>query len=169
VRIVVSLAALIIRSVRASAAADVSSIADALGVGRFAVMGHSGGGAHALACGALLPERVLGVVCVAGLAPFQAKGLDWFAGMAAAGAAELRAAARGRATLEDHLGSTEFDPEQFTLADHAALAGAWSWLGEVAGQALESGLIGMVDDDLATVAPWGLTLSRSARRCCSST
>jgi hypothetical protein len=46
-------------------------------------------------------------------------------------------------------------PEQFTLADHAALAGAWSWLGEVAGQALESGLIGMVDDDLATVAPWG--------------
>ena len=33
----------------ASAAADVSAIADALGIGRFAVMGHSGGGAHALA------------------------------------------------------------------------------------------------------------------------
>jgi pimeloyl-ACP methyl ester carboxylesterase len=139
----------------AAAAADVAGVADALGIGQFAVMGHSGGGAHALACGALLPERVLGVACVAGLAPFHAEGLDWFAGMAAAGAAELRAAALGRAALEDHLASTEFDPEQFTPADHAALAGAWSWLGEVAGQALEGGLGGMVDDDLATVAPWG--------------
>lgn len=89
----------------AAAAADVSSIADALGIGQFAVMGHSGGGAHALACGALLPDRVVGVVCVAGLAPFHAEGLDWFAGMAAAGAAELRAAARGRAALEAALAS----------------------------------------------------------------
>lgn len=37
----------------ASAAAEVASVADALGIGRFAVMGHSGGGAHALACAAL--------------------------------------------------------------------------------------------------------------------
>ena len=139
----------------ASAAAEVASIADALGIGRFAVMGHSGGSPHALACGALLPERVLGVVGAAGLAPFHAEGLDWFAGMAAAGAAELRAAAEGRAALEDHLASAEFDPEQFTPADHAALAGAWSWLGAVAGQALEGGLGGMVDDDLSYVAPWG--------------
>src|SRR6266542_3063327 len=36
-----------------------------------------------LACAALLPERVLGAVCAAGLAPFHAEGLDWFAGMAA--------------------------------------------------------------------------------------
>jgi pimeloyl-ACP methyl ester carboxylesterase len=139
----------------ASAAADVSGIADALGIGRFAVMGHSGGGPHALACGALLPERVLGVVCVAGLAPFHAEGLDWFAGMAAAGAAELRAAAGGREALEGYLASTEFDPEQFTPADHAALAGAWSWLAAVAGQAIEGGPGGMVDDNLAYVAPWG--------------
>jgi pimeloyl-ACP methyl ester carboxylesterase len=139
----------------ASAATDVSSIADALGIGRFAVMGHSSGAAHALACGALLPERVLGVVGVAGLAPFHATGLDWFAGMAAAGAADLRAAARGRAALVEHLTSNDFDPEQFTPADHAALAGAWSWLGAIAGQALEGGLGGMVDDDLANVGPWG--------------
>src|SRR5947207_11610395 len=89
-----------------SAAADVASIADALGIERFAVMGHSGGGPHALACGALLPERVVGVVCVAGLAPFRADrhdGLDWFAGMHASGAAELHAAAEGRAALEHHL------------------------------------------------------------------
>lgn len=139
----------------ASAAADVASIADALGLRQFAVMGHSGGSPHALACAALMPERVLDVVCAAGLAPFDAEGLDWFAGMAAAGAAELRAAAAGREALEKYLASTEFDPEQFTPADHAALAGEWSWLGEVAGLGMKGGPGGMVDDDLAYVAPWG--------------
>src|SRR5829696_7089689 len=34
----------------ASAAADVEQVADALGIGRFATMGASGGGPHALAC-----------------------------------------------------------------------------------------------------------------------
>ena len=140
----------------ASAAADVAGVADALGLGRLAVMGHSGGATHALACAALLPERVLAAVCGSGLAPSHAEGLDWFAGMGAAGAAELRAAARGRAALEHHLATAEFDPGMFTSADHAALAGPWSWLGAIAGQALEGGLGGMVDDDLAYVAPWGL-------------
>jgi pimeloyl-ACP methyl ester carboxylesterase len=64
----------------ASAAADVAAIADALGIGRFAVLGHSGGGPHALACAALLPERVIAAVSVSGPAPFDAAGLDWFAG-----------------------------------------------------------------------------------------
>lgn len=139
----------------ASAAADVAGIADALGIGRFAVMGHSGGSPHALACGALLPDRVLAAVCVSALAPFDAEGLDWFAGLSAASVADLQAASRGRAALEQHLASTDFDPEQFTPADHAALSGTWSWLGAVAGQAIAGGLEGMVDDDLAYVAPWG--------------
>jgi pimeloyl-ACP methyl ester carboxylesterase len=39
----------------ASAADDVAAIAEALGIDRFAIMGHSGGGPHALACGARLP------------------------------------------------------------------------------------------------------------------
>ena len=50
----------------ASAAADVAAIADALGLGRFAVLGHSGGGPYALACAALLPERVIAAVSVSG-------------------------------------------------------------------------------------------------------
>ena len=139
----------------ASAAADVSHIVDALGIGQFAVMGHSGGGPHALACAALMPERVLAVVSVSGLAPANVEGLDWFAGMAAAGEAELHAAAQGREALEKYLASHDFDPEQFTPADHAALAGAWSWLGRIAGQAIAGGPAGMVDDNLAYAAPWG--------------
>src|ERR1700712_3672437 len=54
----------------ASAATCATAVADALGVESFAVMGHSGGGPHALACAALLPERVSGVVSISGMAPF---------------------------------------------------------------------------------------------------
>jgi pimeloyl-ACP methyl ester carboxylesterase len=139
----------------ASAAAEVSSVADALGIDQFSVIGHSGGGPHALACGALLPERVLSVVCAAGLAPFQAKGLDWFAGMSPAAAATVQAAAKGRAAMEDHIAAGEYDPETFTPADHDALSGDWSWLGKIAIQAIAAGRAGQIDDELAFVAPWG--------------
>ena len=138
-----------------SAAADVSAIADALGLDRFAVMGHSGGGSRALACGALLPGRVTAVVCASGLAPFGAAGLDWFAGMYPGGAAGLRAAAAGRAAMTEFAAAEQFDPEMFTPADHAALAGEWSWLGRVAGQAIAGGPAGLIDDELANVGPWG--------------
>ncbi|WP_031089253.1 alpha/beta fold hydrolase [Streptomyces sp. NRRL WC-3549] len=139
----------------ASAAGDAAQVADALGVGRFAVMGHSGGVPHALACGALLPERVLAVVGVAGPAPFDAEGLDWFAGMSASGTASLRAAARGRAAKEDHAANAAYDPEMFTPADHEALSGTWAWFGDVVGPAVASGPGAPVDDDLAYVGPWG--------------
>jgi pimeloyl-ACP methyl ester carboxylesterase len=139
----------------ASAATYATSVADALGIDRFAVMGHSGGGSHAVACAALLPGRVLGVVSVAGLAPFGAEGLDWFAGMTASGQASLRAAAEGPAAKEKHEASgAEYDPE-FTPADHAAFSAEWSWFGKVVGPAVESGPGGLIDDDLAYVAPWG--------------
>ena len=136
-------------------AADGAAIADALGIDRFAVMGHSGGGPHALACAALLPERILGVVSVSALAPFHAEGLDWFAGMGPSGTATLRAAAAGRVALEDYVASEQFDPEMFTAADHAALSGPWGWLGAIAGQAMECGPEGRLEDELVYVAPWG--------------
>jgi pimeloyl-ACP methyl ester carboxylesterase len=139
----------------AAVAGDVAAIADALGIGTFAVMGHSGGGPHALACAALLPGRVLAVAAGSGPAPFDAEGLDWFAGRS--GAADVRAAAAGRAAYEKYLATAEWDPEIFTPADHAALAGDWAWLGRIAGQAVSAGPDGMIDDELAYVSPWGFS------------
>jgi pimeloyl-ACP methyl ester carboxylesterase len=139
----------------ASAAADVAAIADALGIDRFTVLGHSGGGPHALACGALLAERVVAAVSLSAPAPFDAEGLDWFAGWSRSGAAEQRAAAAGRAALKDHLASAEFDPDTFIPADRAAFEGRWAWLLEVVGRAMEKGDEGMVEDLLAGAKPWG--------------
>lgn len=141
----------------ASAASDVAAIADALGIERFVVLGHSGGGPHALACAALLAERVIAAVSIAAPAPFAAEGLDWFAGWSPGIAAENRAATSGRAALRAHWAQTE--PEDmsafFTEADVAALGGDWSWLAGVTGKAIEQGNEGMLEDTLAAVQPWG--------------
>jgi pimeloyl-ACP methyl ester carboxylesterase len=143
----------------ASAAADVAAIADALGIARFAVLGHSGGGPHALACAALLPERVIAAVSVSAPAPFDADGLDWYAGWSPGIAAENRAATGGRAALEAHWAEAEPDDPGafFTKADMAALGGSWSWLAGVAGQAIEQGNEGYLEDTLASVRPWGFS------------
>src|SRR6516225_1486663 len=132
----------------ASAAADVAAIADALGIGRFAVFGHSGGGPHALACAALLPQRVIAAVSVSAPAPFEADGLDWFAGWSPGIAAENRAAAGGRAALEAYWAEAADEDMGafFAEADIAALGGGWSWLAGVAGQAMEQGNEGFLED-----------------------
>ena len=145
----------------ASAAADASALADVLGIDRFAVMGHSGGGSHALACAALLRARVLSVVVVAGMAPFSAEGLDWFEGFGSAGVAQLRAAAAGRAALEKHLAESDEEPE-FTPEDEAALEDEWSWLIDVVRPALAGGMEGFIEDDLASVGAWGFDPSEVA-------
>jgi pimeloyl-ACP methyl ester carboxylesterase len=139
----------------ASAATYVARVADDLGIDRFAVMGHSGGGPHALAVAARLPERTLAAVSLSGLAPFHAEGLDWFAGMAPAGVASLRAAAAGRAAKERQASSPSDDDPGFTDADVDALSGDWAWVMSVVRPAVAAGPGGLIDDDLAYVAPWG--------------
>ena len=147
---------------RAAAGAYVDDVSesvvvlDHLEVDEFLTAGWSGGGPRALACAALLPERVSAVVCLAGLAPLP-DGEDaragWFAGMHDTGA--LRAALAGRAERLRHAATAEFDPAMFTTADRAALDGDWSTLGEDANRASAAGPDGAVDDDVAYVSPWG--------------
>ncbi|MGO4603928.1 alpha/beta fold hydrolase [Terrabacter sp. 2YAF2] len=144
----------------ASAARDVAAVADSLDVGSFAVMGHSGGGTHALAPAALLGDRVRGVVSISPVAPFSASGLDWFAGMAPGGEASLRAAAAGRAVKEAHEAAAGQAAEGeidfgFVPADEAAFSGPWGWLGSVVGPAMAAGPAALIDDDLAYVSDWG--------------
>jgi pimeloyl-ACP methyl ester carboxylesterase len=64
-------------------AADVAAVADALGLKQFGIVGRSGGAPHAMACAALLPERVTRTAVLVSLAPRDAAGLDWYAGMTA--------------------------------------------------------------------------------------
>jgi pimeloyl-ACP methyl ester carboxylesterase len=144
----------------ASAAGDVAVLADALGVDRFAVVAHSGGVPHALACAALLPGRVTAAVGVAGPAPFDADGLDWFAGMAASQVASLGAAAAGRAAKERYETDDGGHDPELVPADEAILTGDWSWLLDVVGPAVVAGPQARIDDDLAFVAPWGFDPAR---------
>ncbi|MEP6796561.1 MAG: alpha/beta hydrolase [Lapillicoccus sp.] len=58
------------------AVADVAPVLAHLGTPRCLVAGWSGGGPHALATGARLREQVAGVLCIAGLTPCDAEGLN---------------------------------------------------------------------------------------------
>ena len=81
---------------------DVVTLADQLGFDLFGVTGGSGGGAHALACAALLPDRVVRAICLVGVAPIGASGLEedaWVAGMDPENVKEFRWAMAGEEVL----------------------------------------------------------------------
>lgn len=87
----------------ADAATDAAAIADACGVARFRTWGGSGGGPHALACAALLHDRIIAAATLASVAPYDAEALDWFAGMGQDNLDEFGAALAGEAALRAFL------------------------------------------------------------------
>src|ERR1700733_11419096 len=113
----------------ADCAADAAAVADWLGVKRFYTAGRSGGGPHALACAALLPDRVLATATIAGVAPWPAEGLDWLAGVGPENVTEFEAAMEGVDALTRFL---EADAAQLRVVQATDVAGA---LGGLVGDA----------------------------------
>ena len=142
----------------ASAAYRAARVADASGTESFVAVGHSGGGPHALACSALLGERVSAVVAISALSPYTPGDDSWFDGMHEGGEAELRAAIEGPSRLATVLAAAEFDPQMFTAADYKLLDGEWSWFNRIAAEGVALGLDGSVADNVAYVNDWGFTL-----------
>lgn len=151
----------------ASVAADVVTLSEALRIDRLPVLGYSGGAPHALACAALLPDLVPRAAAVAGIAPYDAAGLDWLAGQLPDNVEEFHAAAAGRDRLEALLAPAAaavvanpdslLDADPLPQPDQAALrrpdvGGA---MAAAMAEGLRSGAAGWVDDDLAFVRPWG--------------
>jgi len=149
---------------------DVRAIADALGAERLVVGGISGGGPHALACAALLPDRVAAVASLASVAPIDAEGLDWLAGMGELNLDEFAAARQGRAALEAYLepqaratvtaeGLLEGLRSLLSDVDAAVLTGdLGDYLAASMREATQQGVAGWRDDDLAFDKPWGFSV-----------
>jgi len=160
----------------ASAAHDVGAIATHLGLHTFAVVGRSGGGPHALACAALLNERVTRTAVLVGLAPANAPGLDWYGQMVDTNRAEYAASDDDPQSLIDTLtaqaDAIHADPGR--LIDHIGpgLTGAdRRVLDDVAmrrlftdtyREAVRYGADGWIDDSLALRRDWGFPLSAVA-------
>ncbi len=156
----------------ADAASDVAAVMDALDIEEFITIGHSGGGPHALAAAALLPDRCRAAISLAGVAPFDAPGLDWLDGMAEENVSEFTKTLEGEDELRPYLAD---QLTQFSGVTAEMVADAFgglvsevdrAWLtGEIAdvvarqlAQAAQDGLEGWVDDDLAFAKDWGFDL-----------
>lgn len=146
----------------AASAEDAVIVADTLDLDRFAVMGHSAGAPHALACAALLPDRVTAAVALAVFAPPDSSDLDWFAGLDPAAVLSFRAA-QGR--REDKLAfdlAQDGAHWQFPAVD---LAPGIADLTGAATRGTEDSdpIAARVDDHIALVSPWGCDVA--AVRC----
>jgi pimeloyl-ACP methyl ester carboxylesterase len=152
---------------------DVVAIADSMELESFAVVGRSGGGPHALACAAQLPDRVTRAAALVSLAPWGAAGLDWFNGMAGSNVDAFTTAAsdpellitrlvQDAAKIAENpasqfadLGTEMPEPDRRMMAD----VGIRRVLAENSKEALRYGADGWIDDVLAFCSPWGFDVS----------
>jgi pimeloyl-ACP methyl ester carboxylesterase len=153
-------------------AANATAVCDALGIDRFCVWGISGGGPHALALAALLPDRCAAAAALAPIAPYDADGLDFTEGMGEQNIEEIGAIFEGE---ERHLEVLERDRAELMSITPEQLVEAWKSLlgpadievtnGSLAAYILDcvrdgvgQSLDGWFDDDIAFVRPWRFDL-----------
>ncbi|KAF2157936.1 putative valacyclovir hydrolase [Myriangium duriaei CBS 260.36] len=155
---------------------DVRALLEHLGLkGRPCVVGGwSGGGPHVLACAARL-EGCVGALCVAGVAPYDAEGLDWLEGQGDDNIQETKAALEGEEALQKFVGEQRIgllgadaagiiqemssilpDADKKALSENKEMG---DYCAESFQVALQHSGDGWVDDGLAFVKPWGFELS----------
>jgi pimeloyl-ACP methyl ester carboxylesterase len=154
----------------ADCAADIAAIADQIGAETFYLIGESGGGPHALACAALLPDRVRAVALLASIAPMGAEGLDWVEGMGQGNRKEFGAAQKGPGALKEYLENETLGLRSVTTvaqlraaldghlceADRGAINGDFgAFLLTAWRQIAEDEIWGWLDDDLELSRDWG--------------
>jgi pimeloyl-ACP methyl ester carboxylesterase len=161
----------------ASVVDDTAAILDALGADRAYVMGWSGGGPHAIACAALLPDRIISATTIASAAPYPAEGLDYFDGMGQENIDSFNAQMAGP---ESHIASFEeiwpvmrdVSPEAVADAlgdliddvDRGALSGDLAaFLAANVREGLRDSYRGWYEDDVVFVEPWGFDLGAISR------
>ena len=159
----------------ADVAAAVAAIADHLGADRVLTGGASGGGPHALATAAGLPDRVLAALAVCCVMPYVGQEADFLDGMGADNVEEFGLALQGEEALRpfcereregilgaDAAGIISTLDNLLPDVDRAVLSGE---VGEDIIRNVQGGveeLDGWIDDDLAFVKHWGFELDRVA-------
>jgi pimeloyl-ACP methyl ester carboxylesterase len=156
----------------AQVAHDSAELLDQLGHTTFVTAGWSGGGPHALACAAVLPDRCVAAATLAGVGPYGEPDLDFDEGMGPENVEEFGAALHGEPTLRNWMAEFGEPFRGVTGADIAdalgglvpeidkqVLTGGYAeQMAASSRRALEHGLDGWIDDDLAFTSPWGFEL-----------
>jgi pimeloyl-ACP methyl ester carboxylesterase len=157
----------------ADVAADVAALLDSLGADRFATWGHSGGGPHALACAALLPGRCVAAATLASVAPFDAEGLDFLAGMGELNVEEFGRLLDRPEEVESAIRKTQ--AEMFSAGPDGLRQGMLTvlspldqevmtaefaeWGYRIMSEGAAERIEGWRDDDRSCVAPWGFDVA----------